>query len=230
MTSRRSATLLLGALLLATACTSAPDPGAPASAPTAAVTPADTPDETPPPPLAVHTLTSAEVQYGWWNWAAGSEANRSPVLDRDGRRCGERQHEDIWYLAGTTGGGAVERTCAVPVGLPVLFPLVTRVGEAADCEVFMDRAQGSATLDGVPLAAEPLGATRIKLYSVAGNAFGRTVTESENIWSCGLWVRLDPLAPGSHELTLRGSAEKPVISVEVDYHLRAAVPTPTGAV
>ncbi|SDT34311.1 hypothetical protein SAMN05216371_1960 [Streptomyces sp. TLI_053] len=199
-------------------------------APSAPPAPAEEPSESPSPPLAVHSLTSAEVQYGWWNWASGSEANRSPVLDRDGRWCGERQHEDIWYLAGTTGGGPVGRTCAVPVGLPVLFPLVTMVGEAADCTVFMDRAQGSATLDGVPLRAEPLGATRIQLYSVAGNAFGATATGSENTWSCGLWVRLDPLAPGNHELTVRGRAEEPAVSVEVDYHLRAAVPTPTGAV
>ncbi|MFJ4667229.1 signal protein [Kitasatospora purpeofusca] len=227
MTSRRRTALSLGALLLATACTSAPHHDTTATAPPA---PAEEPAESPSPPLAVHTLTSAEVQYGWWNWAAGSTADRSPVLDRSGRWCGEHQHEDIWYLAGTTGGGAVERTCAVPVGLPVLFPLVTMVGEAADCEVFMDRARGSATLDGAPLPSEPLGATRIQLHSVAGNAFGATVTESENIWSCGLWVRLDPLVSGSHELTLRGSTEEPAISVEVDYHLRAAVPTPTGAV
>ncbi|MFB6893270.1 signal protein [Kitasatospora sp. NPDC056327] len=230
MTSRRPAALLLGALLLTTACTSASGPGSAASAPAVPTTAADEPAESPRPPLAVRALTSAEVQYGWWNWAAGSRAGRSPVADPDGRWCAERQHEDIWYLAGTTGGDTVERTCAVPLGLPVLFPLVTIVGEAADCEAFMDRAGGSATLDGAPLPVEPLGATRIKLVSVAGNAFGATVTDSDNTWSCGLWVRLEPLTPGNHELTLRGESGRPGFSVGVDYHLRAAVPTPTGAV
>lgn len=226
MTSRRRTALSLGALLLATACTSAPDhstaaPPAPA--------PAEEPAESPVPPLAVRSLTSAEMQYGWWNWAAGSPADRSPVLDRSGRWCAQRQHENIWYLAGTTGGGAVERTCTVPVGLPVLFPLVTRFGEAPDCETFMDTAEGSATLDGAPLAAETLGATRIKLFGPADNPFGAEPT-GENTWSCGLWVRMDPLAPGSHELAIRGEASDPAITVAVDYHLRVAAPAPTGAV
>ncbi|MFB7377292.1 signal protein [Kitasatospora purpeofusca] len=227
MNSRQQTVLALGALLLATACTSAPDHR---TAAPARPTPAEEPAESPAPPLAVHTLTSAEVQFGWWNWAAASPADRSPVLDRSGRWCAQRQPEDIWYLAGTTGGEAVERTCTVPVGLPVLFPLVTRTGEAADCTTFMDRAMGSAVLDGVPLAVEPLGATRIKLSGVAGNAFGDFAAHGNNTWSCGLWVRMDPLTPGSHELTVRGAASDPAVTVGVDYHLLAAVPTPTGSV
>ncbi|MFD4905253.1 signal protein [Kitasatospora purpeofusca] len=227
MTSWRRTALSIGALLLATACTSAPDRNTAAPPPPA---PAEEPAESPSPPLAVRSLTSAEMQYGWWNWAAGSTEDRSPVLDRSGRWCAEGQHENIWYLAGTTGGGAVERTCTVPVGLPVLFPLVTMFGEASDCETFMDTAKGSATLDGAPLAAEPLGATRIKLRRTPGNPFGDSAAPSENTWSCGLWVRMDPPAPGSHELTIRGEAKDPAIKVTVDYHLRVVASGPTGAV
>ncbi|WP_380281135.1 signal protein [Kitasatospora purpeofusca] len=226
MTSRRLAALLLGALLLASACTSAPGSGSAASAPPA---PADDPAQTPKPPLAVHTLTSPEVQDGWWGWAVSSKADRSPVLDTDGRRCAERQREDIWYLAGTTGGEVVRRTCTVPVGIPVLFPLVTLFGEAADCHAFMDTAKGSATLDGAPLTAEPLGATPIGFFGARGNAFGEAAEKAGNTWSCGLWVRLDPLTPGNHELTIRGESGAPVFSTGVDYHLRVAAPTPTGA-
>ncbi|MFD8695256.1 signal protein [Kitasatospora purpeofusca] len=173
--------------------------------------------------------TSAEVQYGWWNRAAGSTADRSPVLDRSGRWCAQRQHENIWHLAGTTGGGAVERTCTAPLGLPVLSPLVTRFGEAADCETFMDTAKGSATLDGAPLAAETLGATRIQLFGPADDPFGAEPT-GENTWSCGLRVRMDPPTPGSHELTIRGEAGGPAITVAVDHYLRVAAPVPTGTV
>ncbi|MFD8317130.1 signal protein [Kitasatospora purpeofusca] len=234
MTSWRRTALSLGALLLATACTAAPDHDSAATdhgtAATAPSAPAEEPAESPSPPLVVRSLTSAEVQYGWWNWAAGSTADRSPVLDRSGRWCAEGQHENIWYLAGTTGGGAVERTCTVPLGLPVLFPLVTRFGEASDCETFMDTAEGSATLDGAPLAAEPLGATRIKLRRAPGSPFGDSAAHIENTWSCGLWVRMDPPAPGLHELTVWGQASEPGITVAVDYHLRVAAPVPTGAV
>ncbi|MER7703270.1 signal protein [Kitasatospora sp. NPDC097605] len=228
MNSRQPAALALGALLLTAlaACTSAPGPG-PGSAASAPPLPGEEPAESPSPPVAVRTLTSPEVQSGWWGWAVSVETELSPVLDTTGRRCAEHQREGIWYLAGTTGGEVVERTCTVPVGLPLLFPLVTTFGEASDCQDFMDTAKGSATLDGAPLAAEPLGATRIQLNGTPGNPFGERIG---NTWSCGLWVRLDPLTPGDHELTIRGESAAFDFSTGVDYHLRVAVPTPTGAV
>ncbi|MFB7471921.1 signal protein [Kitasatospora sp. NPDC056184] len=224
MTSRRLVALLLGALLLAPACTSAPGHDSAASS---AHPPAEEPSESPSPPVAVHALTAAEVQDGWWGWAVSAEAKRSPVLDTTGRWCAEHQRENLWYLAGTTGGEVVERTCTVPVGVPVLFPLVTMFGEAAECMDFMDTAKGSAVLDGTPLTAEPIGATPIGLMGAPGNAFGEDIG---NTWACGLWVRLDPLAPGSHELAIRGESGAIDFSTGVDYHLRVAAPAPTGAV
>ncbi|MBV6699046.1 hypothetical protein [Kitasatospora aureofaciens] len=60
-----------------------------------------------------------------------------------------------------------------------------------------------------------------------GNPFTGSET-SQNTWACGLWVRLDPLAPGSHELAIRG--ESGSFSTAVDYRLEVVKPTPTGAV
>ncbi|MFE6865646.1 signal protein [Kitasatospora sp. NPDC057692] len=224
MTSRRLVALLLGALLLTPACASATDHDS--SAPSAR-TPAEEPAESPKPPVAVHSLTAAEVQQGWWGWAVSAEEERSPVLDTTGRWCAELQRENLWYLAGTTGGKVVERKCTVPVGVPVLFPVVTRFGEATECMDFMDTAKGSATLDDAPLTAEPIGTTPIGLVGVPGNAFGEDIG---NTWACGLWVRLDPPAPGSHELTIRGESGAMGFATGVDYHLLVAAPTPTGAV
>ncbi|MET8700582.1 hypothetical protein ABZW10_17160 [Kitasatospora sp. NPDC004723] len=152
------------------------------------------------------------------------------MLDTTGRWCAERQRENLWYLAGTTGGEVVDRTCAVPVGVPVLFPVVTMFGESADCQEFMDTARGSATLDGAPLTAEPIGATPIGFFGTPGNAFGEAAEDAGDTWSCGLWVRLDPPAPGNHELTIRGEPGTLDFSTGVNYHLRVATPAPTGAV
>ncbi|MEE1787797.1 hypothetical protein PUR71_33545 [Streptomyces sp. SP17BM10] len=126
-------------------------------------------------------------------------------------------------LAGTTGGTA-RRSCTVPVGVPIAFPLVNLFGQASDCYGFMDAAKSSATLDGDSLTPETLDATPIRMYAVPGNPF--TSKTQANTWSCGLWVRLDPLTPGSHELTLRG--ESGAFSTRVDYRLDVADPTPTG--
>ncbi|MFI8086137.1 signal protein [Kitasatospora sp. NPDC086009] len=223
MLARRLAGLLVGALALTTACTSAPaadrtaQPALPAT---------DEPSPEPSTPLAVQSLTSPELQSRWWNWATATAEDRNPVLDQDGHLCGQGQEDGIWFLAGTTGGAAT-RTCTVPVGVPVVFPLVNLFGESADCLEFMNAAKGSATLDGRSLTPEELGSTPIRMNPRKGNPF-TTTAGPLNTWSCGLWVRLDPLAPGSHELSLRG--ESGTFSTSVDYRLQVARPTPTNAV
>ncbi|MEV7025219.1 signal protein [Kitasatospora sp. NPDC093558] len=218
MRPTRLAALLAGALALTAACTNSPAPR-----PAASTTEAE-PSPEPSTPVAVRKLTSAELQSQWWTWAASTVKARNPVLDQDGRLCAQGQKDGIWFLAGTTGG-TVQRSCTVPVGTPVAFPLVNLFGQASDCIEFMDAAKGSATLDGSPLTPEKLDATPIRMYAVDGNPF--TSEASANTWSCGLWVRLDPLTPGTHELTIRG--ESGSFSTGVDYHLDVTKPTPTGA-
>ncbi|MEU9077973.1 signal protein [Kitasatospora sp. NPDC048538] len=223
MLARRLAGLLVGALALTAACTAAPAPDRAAPSGTPPV--ADEPSPEPHTPLAVHALTSAELQSRWWDWATSVAEERNPVTDQDGHLCGQGQRDDVWFLAGTTGG-AVTRTCNVPVGLPIAFPLVNLFGESSDCLEFMDSAQGSATLDGRELTAEALGSTPIRMYPQEGNPF-TSGEGSVNTHSCGLWVRLDPLDPGSHELTLRGRSG--AFTTSVDYHLKVARPVPTNA-
>ncbi|MFC5663390.1 signal protein [Kitasatospora misakiensis] len=234
MNSRRPAALFLGALLLTAACTSTTGhdsaPAGPSGAPGAAsASPSGTAEASPSPAGAVRTLTSAEVQNGWWNWAASIDKERSPMLDMTGARCAEGQREGIWYLAGMTGGDVVQRSCTVPVGVPVVFPAVTIFGEASDCLAFMDAAKGSAALDGTSLTPEPLDATPIDLVAAPDSAFGKSAAQAHHTWSCGLWVRLDPLTPGKHELTVRGESGSPAFASGVDYHLNAATPSPTSA-
>ncbi|MFI6845630.1 signal protein [Kitasatospora sp. NBC_00085] len=224
MLPRRLAALALGALALATACTGSPSPGGALgpSSPSASASPDA--DES-HPPIVVRDLTSAELQNRWWIWATSTESARNPVLDQDGRRCAQDQEEGIWLLAGTTGGAA-ERSCTVPTGVPVVFPLVNLMGDAHDCLGFMDAAKGGAVLDGKALTPEKLDATPIDMVTAAGNPFtGKR--DHFHTWSCGLWVRLEPLSPGSHELSFHG--ESGSFSDSVDYHLQVAKPTPTGA-
>ncbi|MER7755593.1 signal protein [Kitasatospora sp. NPDC097643] len=230
MKLRRLAVLCVGALALTVACTSSPGP-APSRTPgaargaVAASPSADDESPEPSPTVAVHALTSAELQSQWWSWAAAAAENRSPVLDQDGHLCGEGQKDGIWFLAGTTGGPA-KRSCTVPIGVPVVFPLVNVFGTSSQCLDFMDTAKGGAVLDGKQLTPEPLPSTPIRMYTGEGNPFtGRQ--DSINTWSCGLWVRLDPLTPGSHVLSFHG--ESGDFATAVDYRLEVAKPTPTGA-
>ncbi|WP_327682714.1 signal protein [Kitasatospora sp. NBC_00458] len=227
MYPRRLVALLVGALAVTTACTGAQDPD-PAAADRAASSSPSAEDEPypEPTPVTVGALTSAELQGGWWNWAASTGEARNPITDQDGHLCAQGQAEDVWRLAGTRGGAA-RRTCTVPLGLPVVFPIVNTFGEASDCLEFMDGAHGSATLDGRALKAEELGATPIDLGTHDGNPF-TGVEDHFHTWSCGLWVRLEPLPAGSHELSFQGGSGS--FSTSVDYHLEVARPVPAGAV
>ncbi|MEV6331491.1 hypothetical protein [Streptomyces sp. NPDC051909] len=80
----------------------------------------------------------------------------------------------------------------------------------------MKGAKGTATLDGRAVEPERRVDDSIRIRGARGNAVtgeaGRLRTTG-----CGLWVRLAPLAPGTHTLVIRG--EVPGFSTGVDYEL-----------
>ncbi|NUT47924.1 MAG: signal protein [Saccharothrix sp.] len=143
------------------------------------------------------------MQERWWTWAASSPDDRNPVVDTTGEFCAADQPTDVWFVAGTFGG-AVERTCEVPAGRPIVGPVVNYVEDTQDgCTARTTGAEGEVTLDGRPQEVERLGPTRVTVRGAAGNA----VTGEEGAfraYACGLWVRIPPLAPGEHDLLIDG--------------------------
>lgn len=201
--------MLIGASVLVSACSTSSAPrsthtsGSPAGAGS---------------PSARAKLSAADLQGRWWTWAASSVSDSNPVSDQDGHLCDQGQTGGIWFLAGTFGG-TVTRSCAVPAAVPVAFPLVNRVGEAGDCTAFMDSAQGSAVLDGQALEPQRYEATAVQISAVDGNPLTRS-GGNFHTRACGLWVQLEPLAPGSHTLSIRGSSGS--FAVSVDYKLQVS--------
>ena len=45
-------------------------------------------------------------------------------MDPTGQYCAERQVDEIWFLAGVSGSDKAERTCAIPSGKSLFFPLI----------------------------------------------------------------------------------------------------------
>ncbi|GGZ84790.1 hypothetical protein GCM10010344_60250 [Streptomyces bluensis] len=171
------------------------------------------PSEVPSPAQA--RLSPQALQSQWWTWAMSEPGRTNPVADEDGSECGRNQPQDVWFLAGTFGTQA-KRTCSVPNGVPLAFPLVNLIASPADCAAFMKPARGSAVLDGKRVDSETIAGVTITARGVAGNP----VTGTDGRFSatgCGLWVQLPPLQPGQHTLTIRGQSAD--FSLGVDYSL-----------
>ncbi|MFF4418097.1 signal protein [Streptosporangium sp. NPDC001559] len=168
------------------------------------------------------TGAETSIQGRWWTWASSEPENTNPVTDPSGRFCHRNQPEDVWFLAGTFGGTA-RRTCEVPEGRPIVFPLVNRTATRAACRRFMAAAKGEAVLDGAPVTSERLTEANVAITGVAGNPL--TGREGKRLSpACGIWVRLRPLKSGRHALTIRGSSGD--FRTGVDYTLIVDPPGP----
>lgn len=80
-----------------------------------------------PPDEPVAGRTQAQWSQAWWQWAASFDRAESPVADRTGRLCDRKQGGEVWFLAGTYGTRRTVRTCTVPAGRFLFFPLVNYI-------------------------------------------------------------------------------------------------------
>lgn len=169
-----------------------------------------------PPGEAVAGMNQSEWSRLWWQWAGSFERAESPVADRTGELCASRQSGEVWFLAGTYGTRRTVRTCTVPRGKYLFFPLINYVvaptsSASSNCMAIMSTAarmteQVSDLLldvDGVRHAGlaqhrQPtrgcfdLGALaepRLRIFPSAAN---------------GYYVMLRPLPPGTHTLNFGG--------------------------
>jgi hypothetical protein len=176
----------------------------------------------------------ADLTAAWWNWAV---QNPSPLVGNyeGGEQCETVTIDGVEYifLAGTTGGEA-ERTCTVPAGTPILFPVVNAVCSEAFtppdpapyprcAERLIDQALEDgeifATLDGKDLKTQRITSETFTWVLPPDNVFGLP-EGSYDAGSSGLWV-YEPkgLKPGEYDLTFGGSFFGGGFTVDVTYHL-----------
>lgn len=69
--------------------------------------------------------TYADLGAEWWQWVLAAPAADTPLFDSTGEKCAVGQQGPVWFLAGTLGyGPAMERTCEVPGGKAIFFPII----------------------------------------------------------------------------------------------------------
>nr|CEL19440.1 hypothetical protein [Kibdelosporangium sp. MJ126-NF4]CTQ94761.1 hypothetical protein [Kibdelosporangium sp. MJ126-NF4] len=190
--------LVIGAALLMAGCSSTPAPAPPPAA------------AEPPPADQVKTepLTPQRLQTMWWSWTSSAEPGQNPVEDPTGQYCGDSQPFGVWLIASTSTGTA-DRHCQVPSTLPLAGPAAAQVTkDEKGCAAFLDAAKGEAQLDGKPVRLDKMAPTKITYETEKGTQEG---------FSCGLWLRVEPLAPGEHRLSVKGSSGS--FASEVNYDL-----------
>lgn len=161
-------------------------------------------------------MTQAQWTRAWWQWAASFDGDESPVADTSGEHCAAGQQGPVWFLAGTYGTRRTIRTCKVPTGRYMFFPLINYVvmrpaNRIVSCDAVAEQAhdmtEGVSNLvlrvDGRPI--DTLEAHRIS--SDGCFDIGLRKSPAVRIFPAaadGYYVMLKPLAPGRHMVEFGG--------------------------
>ena len=212
--------------------------------------------------LSVFTLQSGTAQADsdslkhlsaeWWQWALSIPVAANPLLDTSGDKCMVGQHGENWFLAGFfNSSGAFARTCSVPEGAKLFFPVVNSInldtpnvcGQGPERIPVKDlRAVAATFINGVSVATAELDGVPIKhIRRVQSPVFAAALAEDNifdapcaslgnvpaNVYSPvvddGLYVQLKPLSVGRHTLHFHASDNHGFI-LDVTYTLNV-VPT-----
>jgi predicted small secreted protein len=187
---------------------------------------------------------TAELAADWWQWALSKPVEANPLIGGDPNYSEEQcdgqpvtnTPRNTWFLAGTLDGSEVERTCTVPVGTQLFFPVVNYVFLITEPEETEDVARQAVNdhIDGV--LADPKFKMRVtvdgkkiksnQIIRADSPLFTATVPEgglldagSYDGVADGLWVTLPRLSVGEHTIHFEISAPNAGFSQDKTYYL-----------
>lgn len=226
-------------ILLATLLAQSPNPAVELRAPAPAVHRAVGHAHVLPPISQIYSRYQAK----WWQWAMSLPLDRHPLTDT--ADCNEGQSGPVWFLGGLFDNGIADRTCTVPAGKALFFPVLNIsyfLTDPADTEenaraligTIMDNiVRMSVEIDGRPVRNLDRFRTQSKLFNVGplpANAVfelpeGETIATVDD----GVYILLQPLAPGEHTIHFSGEVFVPeevlgfeyTFTQEATYHITA---------
>ena len=170
--------------------------------------------------------TYGEWASAWWEWAFSFHADMNPVFDDTGQFCDLGQSGPVWFLAGNFGVGTFVRTCTVPHGKALFFPLYNGVSFAPEFGTTVEEIRADVNEDievdalGLTLACtingEPIG----DLFAYrAQSPPGGFVLESDALLmdsgfdpgprdpavADGYWLMVKGLPPGENTLNIQAA-------------------------
>jgi hypothetical protein len=205
------------AAALAVGLLTAPIPGAAAEAP--AIAPVTT---------APGGLTYGEWEARWWQWALQAPAPVNPLTDTTGEHCRVSQSGPVWFLAGSSTAEPVVRTCHIPAGKSLFFPIINSFSGALlsdppklrKVSYLRSTIACVAQVKRLALTVDGAAARQLHLHLVAStvfdvhlprnNIFGLTPKQAPKLLvsptvGLGYYVFMPPLSPGRHEIHFRAA-------------------------
>ena len=181
------------------------------------------------PDESVGGATQSEWSRLWWQWAGSFVQSNSPIADRTGNSCANKQSGGVWFLAGTYGTRRTVRTCTVPSGKYLFFPLINYVvtptsDGAKNCmSVMRTAAYMTEEVSNLVLELDGVRYTDLVKHRQATRGcfdLGAAAEPRVRIFPSaanGYYVMLRPLPPGMHTLNFGGAL--PSMLQAVTYNL-----------
>ena len=175
----------------------------------------------------------------WWQWVFPIPESINPLIDAN--PCNVNQHGYFFFLAGTTGGPAVEMTCSIPKGKAIFFPVynyfqtldpapsqfdtIAKVKQAVTDNV-NQATNLKASVDGVKIKVDSKLRAQSRLFeftlgedNIYNHPPGTAPAGTYQAITDGYWVPLKPLKAGNHEISF--SADGPGgFRSDVTYHIK----------
>jgi hypothetical protein len=179
------------------------------------------------------TEASSKLAAGWWQWGLSKPLDTNPLFDSytGGPQCDGQPLTDTlskeWFLGGSLGGGAVERTCTVPTGTQLFFPafniaVIRNPADPGDTEAHLfDQAHGYVdatvadpdfsmvvTVDGKAVPKKNIVRAEAGLFSGKSPLLVSETNPSGSYEAVadGYWVTLPALSRGKHTIAWKVSA------------------------
>jgi hypothetical protein len=184
-------------------------------------------------PLSSNPFGSSYKRYSiaFWKWLASIPADKNPVTDQTGERCGVGQVGHLLFNLVFSDIGGAERACTLRAGQHLLIPVnvaffsKAEFPDADDAELERLAKEDESSnpdlflsVDGIefselrPTAGESLGDLEgfrvpsgpFDVIISADHPFGVEPGPTRAV-SDGYWVILEPLEPGAHTIEFGGT-------------------------
>lgn len=194
-----------------------------------------------PPDSQPYGLGHDEWSEKWFQWVLSIPQERNPLLDPDGKFCGEGQTDpNVFFLAGTLGGKA-DRTCIISGDKALFFPILnvpsdlireTEFDSTEALKKFLKANQDAVTLISAHIDNSSL--TSLDTLRTQSQFFNLTYPEDDVhgvdpeytiAVSNGTWMMLEPLTGGYHHINFKGvlvdsaSPDLDNLIIDMTYHI-----------